>query len=355
MLYIVFTTGQCNLACKYCGGSFREDRVPWRVSYDPLKLKRLVEKDPHAVVAFYGGEPLLNPDFIRWVMDNVKAEHFVIQTNGTLYRSLEPRYWLRFSTVLLSVDGREELTDKYRGRGVYRRVMEAARYLRELGFRGDLVARMTVTEDTDIYLDVMHLLSSGVFTNVHWQLDVIWSDRWRSFPEWRDRSYIPGLRRLAELWLKSAEEGTVLGIAPFKAILSQYFWGVYGSPPCGAGVDSFSILTNGEVVLCPIAVYESWSRVGRVDELPALAPRHLVGEPCTSCSYYHLCGGRCLYAYMERLWGEEGFREVCLATKGLIEIVLGVAPRVRELLEKGVISKEKLYYPPFNNTVEVIP
>jgi len=130
-------------------------------------------------------------------VDNVGAEHFVVQTNGTLYRSLEPRYWLRFSTVLLSVDGREELTDKHRGRGVYHRVIEAAKHLRESGFKGDLVARMTVTEDTDIYLDVTHLLSTGLFTNVHWQLDVVWSDRWRSFSEWRDKSYIPRLRRLA--------------------------------------------------------------------------------------------------------------------------------------------------------------
>lgn len=147
----------------------------------------------------------------------------------------------------------------------------------------------------------------------------------------------------------------MLGIAPLKAILSQYFWGAYGSPPCGTGISSFSILTSGEVVLCPIAVYESWSRVGRVDDLPTFHPRHLIGEPCKICGYYHLCGGRCLYAYMERLWGEEGFREICLATKGLIKIALEIAPRVRELLEEKVISKEKLFYPPFNNTVEVIP
>jgi len=163
------------------------------------------------------------------------------------------------------------------------------------------------------------------------------------------------LRRLAKLWLKSAEKGAVLGIAPFKAILSQYFWEVYGSPPCGAGVNSFSVLTNGEVILCPIAVYEGWSRVGQLDNLSALAPQYLIGEPCRSCSYYRLCGGRCLYAYTERLWGEEGFREVCLATKGLIEVTLSIAPRVKELLDRGVISKEELYYPPFNNTVEVIP
>ncbi|MEM0377201.1 MAG: TIGR04084 family radical SAM/SPASM domain-containing protein [Thermofilum sp.] len=354
MLYITFTTGKCNLSCKYCGGSFNPKRVPWSVQYSLHKLKGLIESDPGAVVAFYGGEPLLNAGFVKWVMDNVSAKHFVIQTNGTLFRSLEVEYWLRFGSVLLSLDGIEELTDKYRGRGVYARVLEAASSLREWGFRGDLIARMTVTEDTDIYRDVMHILSLGLFSHVHWQLDVVWSDRWGSFPKWRDESYIPGLSRLAKLWLSMAENGVVLGVAPFKAILSQHFWGVYSSPPCGAGIDSFAVLTDGTLLSCPIAVEEEWSRVGSLEE-GLVNPRAGIGEPCTSCVYFTYCGGRCLYAYKERLWGEEGFREVCRASQALIDIVLRMAPRVRELLSEGIISEEDIRYPPFNNTVEVIP
>lgn len=354
MLYIVFTTGRCNLNCKYCGGSFDSRKVPWSVQYNPLKLKRLIESDPEAVVAFYGGEPLLNAGLIRWAMDNVRAKHFVIQTNGIPYRSLEVSYWLRFSTVLLSLDGVEELTDKYRGRGVYAKVIEAASSLRSWGFKGDIVARMTVTEDTDIYRDVSHILSSGLFSHVHWQLDVVWSDRWVNFPKWRDELYVPGLLKLAKLWLSMAERGVVLGIAPFKAILSQHFWGVYSSPPCGAGVNSFAVLTDGTLLSCPIAVEESWSRVGSLDE-GLSSQGAVIGEPCTSCSYFTYCGGRCLYAYEERLWGDEGFREICRASQALVDTVLSMAPRVRELLSKGIISEEDMRYPPFNNTVEVIP
>ncbi|PLJ77861.1 TIGR04084 family radical SAM/SPASM domain-containing protein [Infirmifilum sp. SLHALR2] len=355
MLYIVFTTGRCNLKCDYCGGSFPPSKVPWSISYNPESLKRLVERDPDATVAFYGGEPLLNSRFIRWVMDNVRAKHFVIQTNGTLYKLLPDDYWLRFDTVLLSIDGRPSTTDRHRGQGVYQRVIEAAKHLREIGFQGDLVARMTVTEDTDIYEDVKHLLELNLFSHVHWQLDVVWSDRWKSFERWRDESYLPGLRKLMRAWILEIRKGRVLGIAPFKAIASQAIFGnVYPAPPCGSGVNSVSVLTNGRITACPIAVEERWAELGRLERGFTLK-NAWIQEPCRQCPYFRFCGGRCLYAYIERYWGDKGFQAVCRATKELVNLVLASIPLLLSALDKGLIKSGDLLYPPFNNTVEVIP
>ncbi len=355
MLYIVFTTGKCNLKCNYCGGSFPQHKVPWSIQYRAEHIKKIIERDPEATVAFYGGEPLLNAEYIKWFMDNVKAKRFVIQTNGTLYRLLPDSYWLRFDTVLLSIDGRPEVTDKHRGQGVYRRVLEAAKHLRSIGFRGDLVARMTVTEDTEIYEDVTHLLNLGLFDHVHWQLDVVWSDRWRNFEKWRDESYIPGLRKLVRLWIAEIRNGKVLGIAPFKAIASQAIFGdVYTAPPCGSGVNSVSILTDGRIKACPIAVEEAWADLGDIERGFRLKT-DWIRQPCAQCSYFRYCGGRCLYAYMERYWGDKGFREICKATKELVKLVLSATPMIIDMLDRGVIKKSDLLYPTFNNTVEVIP
>jgi putative peptide-modifying radical SAM enzyme len=355
VLYIVFTTGQCNLKCDYCGGSFPREKVPWEIEYDLANLKRLIEKDDEAVVAFYGGEPLLNYKKVIWILDNIKAKHFVIQTNGLLYHMLPDEYWRRFDTVLLSIDGRREITNKHRGAGVYEKVLEAAKHLRKIGFQGDVIARMTVTQDTDIYEDVSHLLSLNLFNHIHWQLDVVWSDRWRNFTEWRDNSYKPGLRRLMSLWITRIKKGKVLGIAPFKAIASQAIFGnVYNAPPCGSGVNSVSILTNGKITACPIAVSENWALLGDIKTGFKLMQRPIL-EPCISCPYFNYCGGRCLYAYRERYWGDLGFREVCEATKTLIKLVLASVPAIIESIDSGVISPEDLLYPPFNNTVEIIP
>ena len=354
MLYIVLTTGRCNLACRYCGGSFPPSVVPWEVQYDLEDLLNLVRPDPDPVIAFYGGEPLLNPSFIREVMDSLPGARFVIQTNGLLVRSLEPEYWRRFDAVLLSIDGVREVTDYYRGPGVYDAVLEAARLLRSLGFGGDLIARMALSERGDVYRDVTHLLSLGLFDHVHWQLDVVWSDRWEDFDSWAD-SYVGGLSRLAALFRREVRRGRVLGIVPFLGVIKAAVTGEVRSPPCGAGVDSFAISTDGRVLACPIAVRERWAFLGRLGD-PGLrleGPR--IGEPCTGCWAFPLCGGRCLYAYKERLWGEEGFRKVCRLTKALISEVLSLLPDVEGALEEGLVDPEEVLYPPFNNTTEIIP
>ena len=89
MLYIVFTTGMCNLRYSYCGGSFPESMVPWDVKYRVSTLIDFVSQDSDSTVAFYGGKPLLNVAFTRLVMDGMDAR-FVIQTTSCLLGGLNP-------------------------------------------------------------------------------------------------------------------------------------------------------------------------------------------------------------------------------------------------------------------------
>jgi len=344
MLYIIQTTGQCNLSCKYCGGSFESHTVPWEVTYSIEKLAKLVK--PSDVICFYGGEPLLNHDFIREVMESVPAV-YVIQTNGTLTQKLEEKYWHRFDAVLLSVDGIREVTDYYRGKGIYDQVMQSRSFLK--GKTRDLVARMALSERGNVYRDVTHLLP--LFDHVHWQLDVLWSDRWKDFEGWASH-YKKGIEKLAEFWLSSMKKGKILGIAPFQGIIRTEYGMENKKPPCGAGVDAVSILPNGSVLSCPIAVREKWAILGTID---SFKPQCGIGEPCLSCSYLKKCGGRCLYAYREKYWGKEGFTQICEITKHTVDVLLKIKPKIDELLANGTIRKEDLIYPTYNNSVEIIP
>ncbi len=344
MLYVVQTTGKCNLRCSYCGGSFEKEAVPWSVNYPAEKLVRLVK--PSDVVCFYGGEPLLNVKFIREVMDSVKAT-FVIQTNGTLTDELEEKYWRRFDTVLLSLDGTKDVTDHYRGAGIYEKVMESREFLG--GRVRDIVARMTLSERGDVFRDVTHLLP--LFDHVHWQLDVAWSDRWKDFDGWTAR-YKKGIEKLADLWISEMRRGRVPGIAPFQGIVRVDYGVPNLMPPCEAGINAVSVLPDGSVRSCPIAVREKWAVLGTLEKFRTECG---ISEPCISCHYVDYCGGRCLYAYREKYWGEEGFARVCEITKHTIETVLGIRPQINELLDEGTIRKEDLVYPKYNNSVEIIP
>ncbi len=355
MLYILMTTGRCNLNCIYCGGSFPERLVPWRVEYDISVLDTLIEGDENPVIAFYGGEPLLNTDFIVEVMSRYDAK-FVIQTNGIVYKRLQDEYWRRFDAVLLSIDGREEVTDYYRGRGVYKRVLEAAAQIRRAGFTGDLIARMTVSTVSDVYLDVLHLLSLRVFDHIHWQLDVVWSDRWRNFDDWSESLYIPGVSKLVRFWVEGLRNGIIYGIAPFQGIVKGMMKGGLQAPPCGAGTDSFTVTTDGRIIACPIAVDSKWAYLADLPAKPDdLLEKVGIGEPCTSCEYFKYCGGRCLYAHIERLWGDRGFRSVCKTVKSTIDSLRTHLDTIAQVIEEGIINKDFLLYPKYNNTVEIIP
>jgi len=123
-------------------------------------------------------------------MEKIDAKHFVIQTNGTLIDRLPRDYWLQMDAILLSRDGVEEVMDKHRGKGVYKRVVEAARRLKGMGYEGDLIARMTLTESSDVYRDVTHLLSSNLFDHMHWQLNAVWSPDMNGFKSWLFDDYM---------------------------------------------------------------------------------------------------------------------------------------------------------------------
>ncbi|AIY89660.1 TIGR04084 family radical SAM/SPASM domain-containing protein [Geoglobus acetivorans] len=352
MLFIVMLTGRCNLNCIYCGGSIDENVMPRKITYDPEDLIDFLNSMNDPSIAFYGGEPLLEMGLMKKLMDEVEARHFIIQTNGLLLNRLEKEYIERFSTILVSVDGVREVTDFYRG-GVYTKVLENARKISGY-FNGELIARMVASQKTDIYRDVIHLLNLGIFTHVHWQIDAVWSAEgiWDDFSRWLE-AYKSGISRLSEFFMRELEKGVVPGIVPFLGVLKALIFNDSPKPPCGSGTESFAITTDGRIVACPIAADLSWNHAG--DIYTGIARTVEPVEPCPSCRYYSVCGGRCLFTNRERLWGDRGFRLLCDATIHLIREMELIRNKALSLAERGIIELEDLNYPKYNNTTEIIP
>jgi len=309
--------------------------------YDINELSDFISKDKEAIVAFYGGEPTLKLGVIKKMIDALPAKKFVLQTNGFFIKKLGD-YINKLDTILLSIDGRKEVNDFYRCNGCYDKVMKALSFIKEKGYEGEIIARMTASYKTDIYKDVKHLLN--FFPYVHWQLDVVWSNLWglNEFKKWAEESYKPGLKKLIVEWGESLKKKP-MGIVPFLGIMSRILHGSHGLP-CGAGRDAFAITPEGRVLACPIAYEFKWNILGDFNGYKKIE----IGEPCKSCEYYDICGGRCLFAYKEMLWGKEGFNEICNVTKFLINEV----KRYEGIAKKFV---PMLKYPPYNNTTEIIP
>jgi putative peptide-modifying radical SAM enzyme len=307
---------------------------------------------------------LYNTRLIRELMDLLSGRaRFGVQTNGVLHYLLDDEYWARMDTVLLSIDGVEWVTDKWRGRGVYRRVVEALYRLRRIrekrgeGAPHTIIARMTVTRDKDIYRDVMHLLGLG-FDKVHWQLDAVWGEEW-PIAKWAEESYLPGLRRLAE-WVAEEPERRLRRIVPFHGVVSRLLHGGDGWVPCGAGRGALAVSTDGRVLACPIAVREEWAVVGDIRRglnREALERLEEFISPCRSCPYFQVCGGRCLYAQAEKhYWSRERLEELDTVTRRFFDTVFSiVVPAVLRAVEAGRMTPGDVLYDPLLESTEVVP
>jgi len=359
MYYHLMLTKECNLSCAYCGG-FPDDSPDMEVSYTLDELQAFIEQDPDAVIAFYGGEPLLRHELLQQVMDSIPAKRFLLQTNATRLHLLGGGYLQRLHTLLVSVDGRPDITDGYRGEGTFELAVRNARDAKARGFAGDLVARMAVSEESDIWEEVTYLLGMGLFDNVHWQLDMFWSemDAWDDLQGWLANSYNPGITRLIDHWLGAmVEDGRVLGIVPFKAVLGTMLRGETSPLRCGSGLDTFAISPSGDVLTCPICPEFDFARVGhiRTSSPDDVRDSLRVGEPCTSCDIFGDCGGRCLFANKSMLWGEEGFEMVCGTVRHLVAELRRILPDVQKLIAEGQVDASDFDYPEGNNACEIIP
>ncbi len=154
MYFHIILTDDCNLCCSYCRAKAFEnpeevaDKTVPQFEIDPhlppeldISLDLLygfLKKDPAPTLTFYGGEPLLRSDLIERIIREAPVKQFMLQTNGLLLDQLLPAIVNRFSTILVSLDGREGLTDANRGAGTYRKVMENIKKIRYNGYNREL-------------------------------------------------------------------------------------------------------------------------------------------------------------------------------------------------------------------------
>ncbi|MHA1813289.1 MAG: TIGR04084 family radical SAM/SPASM domain-containing protein, partial [Candidatus Thorarchaeota archaeon] len=240
-------------------------------------------------------------------------------------------------------------------------VLDSVRWLESIGYEGDIVARMAVSEQSDIYKEVRHLLDlrNPTFKHVHWQLNVVWDaeGNWTDFDSWVANSYKPGISRLVREWVKKMESGVIEGIVPFMPLMYTLLTGKTSLLRCGSGLDTFAIHVDGKIGVCPISPDWDFSIVGHINDTDPSSLRNImmVDEPCPSCEEYGVCGGRCLFANKQRLWGDDGFRKICDTVKHLIRELRAQVPRVQELVDNGTIRVEDFDYPEYNNGCEIIP
>jgi SynChlorMet cassette radical SAM/SPASM protein ScmF len=147
--YYVYLTGGCNLACRHCwiSPSYQANGgTGGHLDYD-LFAQAIDEGVPLGLssVKLTGGEPLLHPDFLRFIdLLREKKISTSIETNGTLMTSSIAHYLKDKSNmyhISVSLDGaKAETHDPFRGvKGSFEKAVQGIRYLVEVGYKPQII------------------------------------------------------------------------------------------------------------------------------------------------------------------------------------------------------------------------
>ena len=310
----------CNLNCSYCfasQGKYHGDRalMPFEVGKQALDF--LVSHSggrKNLEVDFFGGEPLMNFDVVKKLVEYARSiegpsgKHFrfTLTTNGMLIDDEVIDFANReMSNVVLSLDGRKEIHDRFRvdyaGRGSFDTIVPKFKRLVEARGGKNYYMRGTFTHaNPDFLKDIRTMLDLG-FTELSME-PVVCAE---GDPSALTQEDLPTVLRqyeeLAELMIRRRREGR-----PFT--FYHYMIDLAGGPcvykrisGCGSGTEYMAVTPWGDLYPCHQFVGEEAFRLGDVWKgvtNPAVREKfaacNVYARPeCRDCWARLYCSGGC--------------------------------------------------------------
>lgn len=273
----------CNLNCEYCfasQGKYHGERAIMSLEVGKRALDFLVENSGtrrNLEVDFFGGEPLMNFDVVNEMVAyarSIEKEHnknfrFTLTTNGLLIDDDVIEFANKeMSNVVLSLDGRKEIHDKYRvdyaGNGSWDRIVPKFQKLVEARGGKNYYMRGTFThENPDFLKDIQEMLDLG-FTELSMEPVVCAPGESSELTEEDLPIVMEQYEKLAELMLERDKEGK-----PFT--FYHYMIDLTGGPciykrisGCGSGTEYMAVTPWGDLYPCHQFVGDEKFKLGDI-------------------------------------------------------------------------------------------
>ncbi|MBO4868118.1 MAG: thioether cross-link-forming SCIFF peptide maturase [Clostridia bacterium] len=310
----------CNLTCSYCfAGQGRYHGKSALMSFEVGRraLDFLIENSGsrrNLEVDFFGGEPLLNFEVVKQLVSyarSVEKQHnknfrFTLTTNGVDIDDDVIEFANReMSNVVLSLDGRKEVHDRFRvdaaGRGSYDVIVPKFQKLVQARGGKQYYMRGTFTHHNPDFLeDIKAMLDLG-FTELSMEPVVCAPDSPSTLTEEDKPIVYKQYEDLAKLMISRRKEGR-----PFT--FYHYMIDLQGGPciykrisGCGSGTEYMAVTPQGDLYPCHQFVGEERFRLGNVrDGVTNTAARDefaacnvYAREECRNCWARLYCAGGC--------------------------------------------------------------
>ncbi len=310
----------CNLNCSYCfasQGKYHGERALMSFEVGKRALDFLIENSGtrrNLEVDFFGGEPLMNFDVVKQMVAyarSIEKEHnknfrFTLTTNGVLIDDDVIDFANReMSNVVLSLDGRKEIHDRYRvdyaGNGSWEKIVPKFQKLVEARGGKNYYMRGTFTHaNPDFLEDIQQMLDLG-FTELSMEPVVCAPGDPSELTEDDKAIVLDQYEKLAELMLKRDKEKK-----PFT--FYHYMIDLTGGPciykrisGCGSGTEYMAVTPTGELYPCHQFVGEEkfklgdiWNGVSNAEIQNEFAECNVYSRPeCRECWAKLYCSGGC--------------------------------------------------------------
>ena len=273
----------CNLNCSYCfasQGKYNGERAVMSYEVGRAALDFLVKNSGtrhNLEVDFFGGEPLMNFDVVKQLVayarsiekEAKKNFRFTLTTNGVLIDDDVIEFANKeMSNVVLSLDGRREVHDRYRvdyaGNGSFDKIVP--KFQKLVAARGgkNYYMRGTFTHhNPDFLKDIETMLDLG-FTELSMEPVVGPAGEPTTLTEEDLPIVLEQYEKLAELMLKRHREGR-----PFT--FYHYMIDLKGGPciykrvsGCGSGTEYMAVTPWGDLYPCHQFVGDEKFKLGDV-------------------------------------------------------------------------------------------
>ena len=342
----------CNMRCEYCfgdKGAFHGDRGLLSLETGKRAIDFLIENSGNRhnlEIDFFGGEPLLNFEVIRQLVEygrSVEKDHrknirFTVTTNGLLLDDEKIDYIdENMVNVILSIDGRPEVNDRMRhtvtGKGTYGIITDNyKRFIKKREDRPYYVRGTFTGYNLDFANDVRHLLDQG-FRNVSVEPVVTPEEQEYSIRESDLETILQEYDRLAEMYLNAVMEGRPFQFFHFNVDLNQGPCLTKRVSGCGAGTEYVAVSPEGDIYPCHQFVGEEQFRLGNVHDsgfknrlFDDFKRAHVYSQDdCRGCWAKFYCSGGChANAFHENGDLMKPYRMGCAMEKKRLECAIGI-------------------------------
>ncbi|MFA6308439.1 MAG: thioether cross-link-forming SCIFF peptide maturase [Clostridia bacterium] len=320
----------CNLRCSYCfasKGGFGGERLLMSPEIGKKSIDLLIKLSgdrKNLEVDFFGGEPLLNfetvKEIIEYARKNEKANNknfrFTITTNAVLLNEENMKYINEnMVNVVLSIDGRESVNDKMRvhidGTGTYKNILPKIKRMAEIRKQDKYYVRGTFTrENLDFSDDVLHLANLG-FRQISVEPVVCAKGTGYDIREEDLQKLYDEYEKLAVEYVKRRKGKKWFNFFHFMIDLEQGPCAAKRIRGCGSGSEYLSITPEGDIYPCHQFVGDEDFKMGNVNEILQkngkkgenylnkeiqdlfIKPNVYTKEECSKCWAKFYCSGGC--------------------------------------------------------------